>query len=81
MPFSSLAREARFLPSPLKPEKYKDEIEVTKEELQEYYDEYKEDFRVPEKVKVDYILIKPDDFADKVSEVSKEELENYYQEN
>ncbi len=65
----------------VKPEKYKDEIEVTKEELQEYYDEYKEDFRVPEKVKVDYILIKPDDFADKVSEVSKEELENYYQEN
>ncbi|GAI47466.1 unnamed protein product, partial [marine sediment metagenome] len=45
----------------VKPEKYKDEIEVTKEELQEYYDEYKEDFRVPEKVKVDYILIKPDD--------------------
>jgi len=65
----------------VKPEKYRDEIEVTKEELQEYYQEYKEDFRVPEKVKVDYILIKPDDFADKVSEVSKEELENYYQEN
>ena len=65
----------------VKPEKHKDGIEVTKEELQEYYQEYKEDFRVPEKVKVDYILIKPDDFADKVSEASKEELENYYQEN
>lgn len=65
----------------VKPEKHKDEIEVTREELQEYYQEYREDFRVPDKVKVDYILIKPDDFADKVSEVSKEELENYYQEN
>ncbi len=64
-----------------KPEKYKDEIEVTKEELQEYYEEHKENFRMPEKVKVDYILIKPEDLADKVSEVSKEELENYYQEN
>lgn len=65
----------------VKPGKYKDRIEVTKEELQEYYEEYKENFRMPEKVKVDYILIKPEDFADKVSEVSKEELENYYQEN
>ncbi len=65
----------------VKPEKYKDETDVTKEELQEYYEEYKEDFRVPEKVKVDYILIKPEDFADKISEASKEELENYYQGN
>lgn len=65
----------------VKPGKYKDRIEVTKEELQEYYEEYKENFRIPEKVKVDYILIKPEDFADKVSEVSKKELENYYQEN
>jgi len=65
----------------VKPEKYKDEIEVTKEELEEYYEEYKENFRMPEKVKVDYILIKPEDFADKISEASKEELENYYQGN
>lgn len=64
----------------VKPEKYKDEIEITKEELEEYYGEHKENFRVPEKVKVEYILIKPEDFTDKVSEASKEELENYYQE-
>jgi peptidyl-prolyl cis-trans isomerase D len=64
----------------VKPEKYKDEIEPIKKELEEYYEEYKENFRVPEKVKVDYILIKPEDFADKVSEASKEELESYYQE-
>lgn len=65
----------------VKPEKYKDEIEVTKKELEEYYEEYKENFRMPEKVKVDYILIKPEYFADKISEPSKEELENYYQKN
>jgi len=64
----------------VKPEKYKDEIEPTKKELEEYYEEYKENFRIPEKVKVDYILLKPEDFADKVSEASKEELESYYQE-
>ena len=64
----------------VKPEKYKDEIEPTKKELQEYYEEYKENFRMPEKVKVDYILLKPADFADKISEANKKELENYYQE-
>jgi len=64
----------------VQPEKYKDKIEVTKEELEEYYEEYKENFRMPEKVKVDYILIKPEDFIDKASKASTEELESYYQE-
>lgn len=65
----------------VKPEKYEDEIEITIRELEEYYEEHKENFRMPEKVKVDYIMIKPDDFADKVSAASKDELENYYQKN
>ena len=65
----------------VKPEKYEDEIEITIRELEEYYEEHKENFRMPEKVKVDYIVIKPEDFADKVSAASKDELENYYQKN
>lgn len=64
----------------VEPEKYKEEIEVTKKELEKYYEQHKEDFRMPEKVKVDYILIKPGDFADKVNKASKEELKSYYQE-
>ena len=49
--------------------------------MEEYYEEHKENFRMPEKVKVDYIVIKPEDFVDKVSAASKDELENYYQKN
>lgn len=64
----------------VKPEKYRDEIEVTEGELREYYEQNRESFRMPEKVKVDYILIKGEDLADKVSEASEEELENHYQE-
>ena len=64
----------------VKPEKYED-VEITIRELEEYYEEHKENFRMPEKVKVDYIVIKPEDFADKVSAASKDELENYYQKN
>ncbi len=63
----------------LEPTKYKKEVKTTEEEIEKYYEGHKEEFTVPEKVKVDYILIKPEEFADKVGEVGEEALEAYYQ--
>ncbi len=64
----------------LEPDKYKKEVKTTEEEIEKYYKEHKEDFTIPEKVKVDYILMKPEEFIDKADEVSEETLEAYYQE-
>lgn len=63
----------------VEPEKYKKEVKISQQEIEKYYEEYQEDFTVSEKVKVDYILIKPEDFIEKVSDPSKEDLESYYQ--
>jgi len=38
-----------------------DKINVTEEQLKEYYQQHKQDFQIPEEVKVYHILIKPDD--------------------
>ncbi len=64
----------------LEPDKYKKEVKTTEEEIEKYYKEHKEDLTIPEKVKVDYILMKPEEFIDKADEVSEETLEAYYQE-
>ncbi len=64
----------------LEPDKYKKEVKTTEEEIEKYYKEHKEDFTIPEKVKVDYILMKPEEFIDKADEVPEETLEAYYQE-
>jgi len=64
----------------LEPEKYKKEVKTTEEEIEKYYEGHKEEFRIPEKVKVDYILMKPEEFADKIGEPAEEVLEAYYEE-
>lgn len=64
----------------LEPGKYKKEVKTTPEEIEKYYEEHKENFTIPEKVKVDYILIKSEEFLDKIGEPIKETLEAYYQE-
>ncbi len=64
----------------LEPEKYKKEVKTTEEEIEKYYEGHKEEFRIPEKVKVDYILMKPEEFADKTGEPAEEVLEAYYEE-
>jgi parvulin-like peptidyl-prolyl isomerase len=38
-----------------------DKIEVTEDQLKEYYEEHKQDFQIPEEAKVCHILIRPDD--------------------
>jgi len=64
----------------LNPERYAGSVKVDVDEAKKYYEENKEEFRVPEKVKVEYILISPSEFEDEVK-ITEEELQKYYQEN
>ena len=53
-------------------------IEVSDEQIKEYYDENAERFRTPEQVIVEYVELKKESFFDQV-EVSDEELQELYQ--
>jgi peptidyl-prolyl cis-trans isomerase D len=55
-------------------------IELSEQEIQDYYQASSEQFRVEEKVSVDYIELSVDILKDKI-EVSQEQIEQYYQEN
>jgi peptidyl-prolyl cis-trans isomerase D len=57
--------------------KYVPEVSVTDEELQAYYDGHKEEFREPERARIEYVLYAPDAFVDKV-EVTDAEIQAYY---
>jgi len=46
----------------LDPEKYATDIKVDVEEAKKYYEKNKEEFEVPEKIKVEYILISPEEY-------------------
>ncbi|MBC7189280.1 peptidyl-prolyl cis-trans isomerase [Candidatus Aerophobetes bacterium] len=63
----------------LSPDKYASDIKVEEEEAKKYYEENKEEFRVPEKVSVEYILVSPDEFEGEVK-VTEEEMKEYYNE-
>lgn len=60
------------------PEDIKEKLNVSEDETSAYYEEHKEDFRVPAKVKVKYLLFDPQAFESKVS-VLESEIKEYYE--
>jgi peptidyl-prolyl cis-trans isomerase D len=59
---------------------YVDQVQVSDEEVAGYFEEHKEQFRVPPKIAVDYLLITPKALAEH-QEVTAEEVEAYYARN
>lgn len=53
------------------------EVQLTPEEVQAYFEKNKEAFREPERVRVEYVLYTPDKFIDKV-ETADAEVQRYY---
>ncbi len=49
-------------------------------ELEEYFNQKRDDYKIPEKREADYIFIKTDDLKDEV-ELTDSELEDYYKDN
>ncbi len=58
----------------------KEKGEIPKEELREYFDAHKEDYRLPERKQADFVLLSKEDFLKKV-EVDDEAIERFYERN
>lgn len=57
---------------------YREKIEITDADISSYFEGKREDFYIPEKAIIDYIMISPNPA---VVEVSEEEILSYYEEN
>lgn len=60
-------------------DKFKDEVEVSAEALQRYYDEHPAQFKSPEQVKLKYLKLDPQVLADSVA-VSEQQLRQMFDE-
>jgi peptidyl-prolyl cis-trans isomerase D len=63
----------------LEPGQFKN-IEPTADEIQDFFDQHKENYKTDPEVKVRYLRLKPGDFAAKVT-VVEEDIQDYYESN
>ena len=61
----------------LSPALFESRVKVSEEELQNYFADHREEFRVPEAVALRYLQFEPDRYADQVA-FDEEELNKYY---
>ncbi len=61
------------------PEDFRD-ISYTAAEVQEYFNRHKDNFKIPARVKIRYLLFDPQNYQKQV-QVTAQEIENYYQNN
>jgi len=62
------------------PGAYMDDVTVTDPDVQKYYDGHTDEFREPERAKIEYVVYAPDAFAGKV-QVSDADVQQYYDAN
>ncbi len=62
----------------ISPEQYLSRVSVEDAEAKRYYESHKEEFRLPEQVKVEYVVLSPDTLKARV-QVSEEEIKAYYE--
>ncbi|MGA0333483.1 MAG: SurA N-terminal domain-containing protein [Kiritimatiellia bacterium] len=62
----------------LTPEILENEVEVSEEQLQSFFAENQARFQIPEKRKVNYLIVNPEDFTDQVPEITSEAALDYY---
>ncbi|CAH9019012.1 SurA N-terminal domain-containing protein [Candidatus Nitrosacidococcus sp. I8] len=58
---------------------FNDSIEINEDKLHQFYEDYKEDFRVPNQVVINYLHLKGETLA-KEAPISEEELQAFYEE-
>ena len=65
----------RFIPA-----NYVNSIELDQDKMKKYFEDHKEDYRIPEKVKITYITINPEDFKEK-AKPTENEIIAFYEDN
>lgn len=76
--FIEQTRDYRYLGIPL--DKFAKNTKVSKEEIQEFYDDHRKNFEKSEQIKLDYIEFSEKNVANTI-EISEQEIEEYYKEN
>jgi len=65
---------------PFKPEEFKKSVKVVPADVKAYYEQHKENYRVPKKIKAVYIELGPEQFEKDV-DVTDKEVESFYEYN
>jgi peptidyl-prolyl cis-trans isomerase D len=61
----------------LNPKEFKSEVKIEESKLKDFYEKNKEDYRVPERIKLKYVEFSPESFKDN-STVTEDEIETYF---
>jgi peptidyl-prolyl cis-trans isomerase D len=59
------------------PDSFKGQVSANEIEIKDYYENHKEEFRIPTFIQIQYLLFRPSDFESKV-QVSLDEAKRYY---
>ena len=62
------------------PKDFEKSVVVEPQAMESYFEEHKEEYRVPEKIKIAYITMDPNAFKSEVN-ITDQEVEDYYEEN
>ncbi len=76
--FLNLQSQVNYLA--FRAEEHAGQIEVSQEEIQDYYQKHQEEFQEPARMQMRYILLTPQELAS-YQEVPEEELKSYYERN
>jgi len=55
-------------------------VKISEADVEKYYEEHKNEFQIPERVRLEYLVLSPDAMGN-AAKVTDEELKNYYQAN
>ncbi len=62
------------------PVDYRRQVKISEADVEKYYEEHKSEFQIPERVRLEYLVLSPD-VVEHAAKVTDEELKNYYQAN
>ena len=65
----------------INPENFKEEVRLSEEEVKNFYEVHRKQFKEGPKIRIEYILSRFSDIDDSLIDISPEETEDYYKEN
>jgi peptidyl-prolyl cis-trans isomerase D len=62
------------------PMDFRKHVKISEADVEKYYEEHKNEFQIPERVRLEYLVLSPD-VVEHAAKVTDEELKNFYQAN